>query len=72
MRLETIWKQIFEFAKDIFLLQRDSQQNKEDIKKLQHGLENAQGDMKQLRAEFNQLVLLVQKLSFEIQRVDER
>lgn len=60
-----MWSKIYEIIKDIFLLQRDTQQNKEEIKELRK-------EVKDLRDELQNVVLFVQKLGFEIQRVDER
>lgn len=61
----TMWGKIFELVKDIFLLQRDTQQNKEDIKELRK-------ELKELRDELQNVVLIVQKLGYEIERIDNR
>lgn len=60
-----MWGKVYEIIKDIFLLQRDTGQNKEDIKELRK-------EVKELRDEVQSLTLIIQKLGFEIQRVDER
>lgn len=61
-----MWSKIYEIIKDIFLLQRDTQQNTEEIKELRK-------EVKELRRdELQNVVLFVRKLGFEIQRVDER
>jgi hypothetical protein len=60
-----MWKKIYEIIKDIFLLQRETQQNKEDIKELRN-------EVKQVRDEMQKLILIVQKLSFDIQDIRNR
>ncbi len=67
-----MWKDLIEFTKSVFFLQRDTQQNKEDIKKTEQNIEKNQQDIKEIRKEFSQLVLVVEKLMFEIQRVSDR
>ena len=67
-----MWKDLIEFTKAVFFLQRDTQQNKEDIKKSEHNVEKLQQDMKEIRKEFTKLSVVVERLLFEIQRVSDR
>lgn len=67
-----MWKQILEFARDIFLLQRDMQQNKDEIKECKQELKEARRETKELQTEFNKLLLLVQKLNSDVQHVAEK
>lgn len=57
-------KPIFDFAKQLFALTQETQQNKSDIKEVRQ-------EMKELRSELQRLTLIVQKISFETQRVSE-
>lgn len=67
-----MWKQIYEFTKDFLLLSRETQENKADIKEQKSEIKEIRSEVKQLRSDFNNLVLLVQKLSFDIQDVSKR
>lgn len=67
-----MWTKILEYAQNLIFLQRETQQNKADIKECEQEIKENKRDLEKLRSEFNQLVLLVQKLSFDIERIDER
>ncbi len=67
-----MWKDLIEFTKAVFFLQRDTQQNKEDIKKSEQNIEKLQQDVKEIRKEFANLTIIVEKLMFEIIRVSDR
>ncbi len=67
-----MWKDLIEFTKAVFFLQRDTQQNKDDIKKCEHNTEKLQQDVKEIRQEFAKLTVIVERLAFEIQRVSDR
>ena len=60
-----MWREILDFAKQIFALAQKVDSHDETLKELQR-------DNRQLRDEFSQLTTLVQKLIFEIERVSER
>jgi hypothetical protein len=55
---------LVEFARQLFLLTHETQQNKADIKEVRQ-------ELKEIRGELQRLVIVVQKLSFDIQRVGE-
>lgn len=63
---------MIEFTKAVFFLQRDTQQNKDDIKKCERSIESLQQDVKDIRREFAKLTGIVEKLAFEILRVSDR
>ena len=67
-----MWKDLIEFTKAVFFLQRDTQQNKDDIKKCEHNTEKLQQEVKEIRQEFAKLTVIVERLAFEIQRVSDR
>lgn len=67
-----MWKDLIEFTKAVFSLQRDTQQNKDDIKKCERNIEILQQDVKDIRKEFSKLTVIVERLTFEIQRVSDR
>ena len=67
-----MWTKIFEFTKDILTLQRDTQQNKADIKETEQEIKQLHLADEKLRSDFNNLVLLVQQLSFDIEHIDQR
>ena len=67
-----MWKEIFEFGKDLILLTRETQQNKADIKKCEDKTNSLEREFDSLRQDFNKLVLLVQQLNFDIHHVSER
>ena len=67
-----MWKDLIEFTKAVFFLQRDTQQNKDDIKKCERNTEKLQQDVKEIRQEFAKLTVIVERLAFEIQRVSDR
>lgn len=67
-----MWKQVYEYTKDFLLLSRETQENKSDIKEQKLEIKEIRSEVKQLRSDFNNLVLLVQKLSFDIQQVSDR
>ncbi len=67
-----MWKDLIEFTKAVFFLQRDTQQNKDDIKKCERNIESLQQDVKDIRKEFTKLTVIVERLVFEIHRVSER
>ena len=67
-----MWKQVYEYTKDFLLLSRETQENKADIKEQKVEVKEIRSEVKQLRSDFNNLVLLVQKLSFDIQQVSDR
>ncbi len=67
-----MWKDLIEFTKAVFSLQRDTQQNKDDIKKCERNIEILQQDVKDIRKEFSKLTVIVERLAFEIQRVSDR
>lgn len=60
-----MWKQFFDFIREALLLNRETQQNKADIK-------DARDEIRSLKGQVENLTLLAQRLSFEIQRIDER
>lgn len=60
-----MWKEAVNFAKQLFSLTRDVQQNKEDIKELR-------SEVKQLRQEFNELTRVVERLVVEWRHDRER
>jgi len=57
-------KPIFDFAKQLFALTQETQQNRADIKEVRQ-------ELKEVRAELQRLTLIMQKISFETQRVGE-
>ena len=57
-------KPIFDFAKQLFALTQETQQNKSDIKEVRQ-------ELKELRGELQRLTLIVQRINFETQRVSE-
>jgi predicted nucleic acid-binding Zn-ribbon protein len=67
-----MWTKIFEFTKDVLTLQRDTQQNKADIKEAEQEIKRLHIADENLREDFNKLVHLVHQLSFEIQKVSNR
>ncbi len=67
-----MWTKLFEFTKDILSLQRDTQQNKADIKEVEQEIKKLHSADENLREDFNKLVHLVHQLSFEIQKVSDR
>lgn len=67
-----MWTKILEYAQTLIFLQRETQQNKSDIKECEQEIKENKRDIEKLRAEFNNLVLLVQKLSFDIQQISDR
>ncbi len=67
-----MWTKILEYAQTLIFLQRETQQNKADIKDCEQTVKENGRDIEKLRAEFNQLLLLVQKMSFEIENIDRR
>ena len=67
-----MWKQVYEYTRDFLLLSRETQENKTDIKEQKTEIKELRSEVKQLRSDFNNLVLLVQKLSFDIQQVSDR
>lgn len=67
-----MWKQIFDYAKEIVFLTRETQENKSDIKEQKSEIKEIRAEVKQLRTDFNNLVLLVQQFSFDIQNVSNR
>ncbi len=67
-----MWKDLIEFTKAVFFLQRDTQQNKDDIKKCERNIESLQKDVKEIRKEFSNLTVIVERLAFEIQRIGDR
>lgn len=67
-----MWAKILEYAQALIFLQRETQQNKADIKECEQENKENKRDIEKLRAEFNNLVLLVQRLSFDIQQVSDR
>ncbi len=62
-----MWKQVYEYTRDFLLLSRETQENKSDIKEQKVEIKELRSEVKQLRSDFNNLVLLVQKLSFDIE-----
>ncbi|MBX3291165.1 MAG: hypothetical protein KF855_17800 [Acidobacteria bacterium] len=60
-----MWKQLFDFIREALVLQRETQQNKTDIK-------DARDEVRTLRHQVENLTLLTQQLMFDIQRIDER
>jgi septal ring factor EnvC (AmiA/AmiB activator) len=67
-----MWKQIYEYTKDFLLLSRETQENKSDIKEQKTEIKEIRSELKKLQSDFGNLLLVVQKLSFEIQKIDER
>ncbi len=67
-----MWAKILEYAQTLIFLQRETQQNKSDIKECEQEIKENKRDIERLRADFNNLVLLVQKLSFDIEQVSNR
>ena len=67
-----MWTKIFEFTKEILTLQRDTQQNKADIKEAEMEIKRLNTANEGLRNDFNKLVLLVQELSHRIEKIDVR
>ncbi len=64
-----MWTKVLEYAQNPFLLQRETQQNKADIKECEQDNRENRRELEKIRAEFNQLVFLVQKLSFDIEQI---
>ena len=67
-----MWKEIFEFGKDLILLTKETQQNKADLKKCEDKINSLEREHDTLRQDFNKLVLLVQQLNFDVHQVSER
>ena len=67
-----MWTKILEYAQNLVFLQHETQQNKSDIKECEQEIKENKRDIEKLRAEFNNLVLVVQQLSFDIQKVSDR
>ena len=67
-----MWKQVYEYTRGFLLLSRETQENKTDIKEQKTEIKDLRSKVKQLWSDFNNLVLLVQKLSFDIQQVSDR
>ena len=67
-----MWKQIYEYTKDFLLLSRETQENKSNIKEQKTEIRELRSEVKKLQTDFNNLLLVVQKLSFDIEKVDER
>ena len=67
-----MWTKILEYAQTLIFLQRETQQNRADIKECEQENKENKRDIEKLRTDFNNLVLLVQKLSFDIQQVSDR
>lgn len=65
-------KEIYESARDWLTISREVQENKADIKEVRQEVRELRGEVQFLRDDFNNLLLVVQKLSFEIQQVSER
>lgn len=53
-----MWKQLYEWARQLVSLSQDTERNRADIK--------------DLREEFDRLTAIVQKLAFEVQRLSEK
>lgn len=53
-----MWKQLYEWAKQLFMVSQDTERNRADIK--------------DLREELARLTAVVQRLAFEVQRVGEK
>ncbi len=67
-----MWTKILEYAQNLVFLQRETQQNKTDIKDCEQEIKENKRDIEKLRFEFNQLVLLVQKLSFDTEKIGQK
>ena len=67
-----MWTKILEYAQTLIFLQRETQQNKTDIKDCEQEIKDNKRDIEKLRAEFNQLVLMVQKLNFNIETIRDK
>ena len=67
-----MWKQIYEYTKDFLILSRETQENKADIKEQKGEIKELRTELKKLQSDFNNLLLVVQKLSFEIADIDKR
>lgn len=66
-----MWTKILEYAQTLIFLQREVQQNKSDIKECEQELKRQSDQIDKLRSEFSSLVLIVQKLSFDIENVSK-
>lgn len=67
-----MWKQIYEYTKDFLILSRETQENKADIKEQKAEIRELRSEVKKLQTDFNNPLLVVQKLSFDIEKIDER
>ena len=67
-----MWKQIYDSARDLLTISREVQENKSDIKEVKQQVKELNLADEKLRSDFNNLVLLVQKLSFDIEHIDQR
>ena len=67
-----MWKEIYEFTKDLLLVSRELQENKTDIKEVKQDVKDLRNEIQRLRDDFTKLTLLVQKFSFDIEQVRER
>ncbi len=67
-----MFKQIYEYTRDILTISREVQENKSDIKDAKTEIRELRKENKILRDNFSDLLLIVQKLSFDIQQVTER
>lgn len=59
-----MWKEFFEYAKQVFALHQETQKNKASIQALQD-------DLKEARQEIKELTDAVRRLAYEIHRVGE-
>ena len=59
-----MFKQLFDALKQLVVLGNDTQRNTNDIKAIEQ-------QVRELRREMSNLTLIVQKLSFDIQRISE-
>jgi chromosome segregation ATPase len=63
-----MWKEVIEYTKQLLTLTRTVQKNKEDIEKLSSEVKELRQEVSTLRQEFINLVRVVERLVYDIQR----
>lgn len=67
-----MWKEIIKFGKDLVLLTHETEENKHDIKKCESKIVSLEREIDDIREDFNKLVHLVHRLSYDVETVSTR
>lgn len=67
-----MWKDIYQFGKDLILLTRETQQNKTDVKRCEDKIATLEREFDEMRDDFHKLLFLINQLNFDIEKVSDR